>query len=64
MSTGPDDFVVVLVTTASAEEARRIGRALVEERLAGCVNVLGPIRSIWRCRWPLGRRTTSRGSPA
>jgi periplasmic divalent cation tolerance protein len=48
MSTGPSDFVVVLVTTASAEEARRIGRTLVEERLAGCVNVLGPIRSIYR----------------
>jgi len=42
------DFVVVLVTTGSAEESARLGRALVEERLAGCVNVVGPIRSIYR----------------
>ena len=33
---------------ANAEEAERIGRAMVEERLAACVNVLGPIRSIYR----------------
>jgi periplasmic divalent cation tolerance protein len=42
------DFVVVLVTTASADEAARIARTLVEERLAGCANVVGPIRSIYR----------------
>lgn len=42
------DFVVVLVTVPSAEEAARIGRTLVEERLAGCVNVVGPVRSIYR----------------
>lgn len=33
---------------ASAEEAERIGRAAVEEGLAACVNILGPIRSIYR----------------
>ena len=48
MSTTGTDFVVVLVTTARAEEARRIGRTLVEEGLAGCVNVVGAIRSIYR----------------
>jgi periplasmic divalent cation tolerance protein len=42
------EFVVVLVTAGSAEEAQRIGRALVTEQLAGCVNVVGPIRSIYR----------------
>ena len=42
------EFVVVLVTTGSAEEAQRIGRTLVTEQLAGCVNVVGPIRSIYR----------------
>ena len=31
-------------------EAERIGRLVVEERLAACVNVLGPIRSIYRWR--------------
>ena len=42
------EIVVVLVTTANAEEGARLGRALVEERLAACANVVGPIRSIYR----------------
>lgn len=33
---------------ASAEEAERIGRTVIEQRLAACVNILGPIRSIYR----------------
>jgi periplasmic divalent cation tolerance protein len=41
-------IVVVFVTAASEEEAARLGRTLVEERLAACVNVIGPIRSIYR----------------
>jgi periplasmic divalent cation tolerance protein len=40
--------VSVYALFASAEEAERIGKAVVEERLAACVNVLGPIRSIYR----------------
>ena len=40
--------VVLLFTAASAEEATRIGRILVEERLAACVNVLPSVRSIYR----------------
>ncbi len=42
------DKVVVLVTCGSNEEAERIARALVEARLAACVNILGPVRSIYR----------------
>ena len=38
----------VYVVFANAEEAERIGRAVVEEKLAACVNILGPIRSIYR----------------
>lgn len=44
----PEEFVVVLVTASSADEAGGIGRTLVEERLAACANVVGPIRSIYR----------------
>jgi periplasmic divalent cation tolerance protein len=43
-----EEFVVVLVTARDQEEAARIGRTLVEERLAACANVIGPIRSIYR----------------
>jgi len=44
--------VVVLVTTGSREEADRIGRALVDERLAACANVVAGIASTywWRGR--------------
>ena len=44
----PQDYVVVLVTAADADEAARIGRTVVEDRLAACANVVGPIRSIYR----------------
>jgi periplasmic divalent cation tolerance protein len=40
--------VSVYAVFANAEEAERIGRAAVEERLAACINILGPIRSIYR----------------
>jgi periplasmic divalent cation tolerance protein len=41
--------VVSLYSTfANADEAERIGRTVVEERLAACINILGPVRSIYR----------------
>jgi len=40
--------LVVLTTTETREDAERIGRALVEQRLAACVQLVGPIRSIYR----------------
>ena len=40
--------VSVYAVFADGEEADRIGRTMVEERLAACVNLLGPIRSIYR----------------
>jgi periplasmic divalent cation tolerance protein len=33
---------------ADADEAERIGRAVVEARLAACVNILGAVHSIYR----------------
>ena len=41
-------FVVVLVTCGSEEEASKIAHALVDERLAACANMISPIRSIYR----------------
>ncbi|MBM4276401.1 MAG: divalent-cation tolerance protein CutA [Deltaproteobacteria bacterium] len=40
--------VVVLITCGSEEEALNISRALVEEQLAACVNLISPVRSIYR----------------
>lgn len=40
--------VVLLVTAGTAEEGERIARALIDERLVACVNLVGPIRSIYR----------------
>ena len=40
--------ISVYAIFANAEEADRIGRTMVEEKLAACVNILGPVRSIYR----------------
>ena len=39
---------IVLSTAGSEEEARKLAQALVERRLAACVNVVGPIQSVYR----------------
>ena len=40
--------MVVYVTVSSAEEGDRLARALVEERLAACVNRIAGVRSTYR----------------
>ena len=40
--------VSVYAVFASGDEAERIGRTVVEERLAACINILSPVRSIYR----------------
>lgn len=39
---------LVYITASSRAEADRIARALLDARLAACVNILGPIRSLYR----------------
>ena len=42
------EFISVYATFASVDQAETIGRTLVEEGLAACVNILPEIRSIYR----------------
>lgn len=42
------DPVFVYMTAGSPDEARRIARTLVEERLAACVNIIDGMTSIYR----------------
>jgi len=42
------EYIIVLITAASEEEAARIGHAIVGERLAACVNISRSVRSIYR----------------
>jgi periplasmic divalent cation tolerance protein len=42
------DFQIVLSTCADREEAERIAQALVEQRLAACVNILPGVQSVYR----------------
>ena len=39
---------IVLTTVADAEDGRRLGRALVEERLVACVSLVPGVESIYR----------------
>src|SRR5262245_19480279 len=42
------DAILILVTAGSETEAETIAKTLVAERLAACVNLLSPMRSIYR----------------
>jgi periplasmic divalent cation tolerance protein len=41
-------YSLVLTTTASQPEARKLARALVDKKLAACVNIIPKIESIYR----------------
>jgi periplasmic divalent cation tolerance protein len=42
------DKIVVFSTCGSGEEAERLARKLIDERLAACVTVVTPVRSFYR----------------
>jgi len=41
------DYMQVLTTVDSAEEAETLGRSITGARLAACVQIVGPIRSLY-----------------
>ena len=47
MSKQPENEIVIFITASGEDEAARIARALVEEKLAACVNIVKNIRSIY-----------------
>ena len=40
-------YALVYITTSGEEESKKIGRVVVEERLAGCVNIISTIESLY-----------------
>ena len=41
-------YIVVMVTTASKQEAEKIAQRLLKERLIACANIIGPVSSLFR----------------
>lgn len=42
------DKILVMITTGSEEEGASIAKALLEERLIACANLIGGVRSLYR----------------
>lgn len=49
------DIILVLTTMPDDDRADAVARTLVEERLAACVNVHGPMRSTYRWKGEIER---------
>ena len=48
VSSSVPDVVLVLTTIAAEADGAALGRTLIDERLAACVNVLPPMTSVYR----------------
>lgn len=65
-------YLQVVTTIAQKEDADRVARALVERRVAACVQVVGPVTSTYRWQgvvetsqeWLCVIKTTRAGYPA
>ena len=43
-----EEKILIMITAGSEEEAVRIAKGLLEERLIACANLVQPIRSLYR----------------
>lgn len=41
------EYIQVITTTEKKEDAEKITRVLIEKRLAGCIQIIGPITSTY-----------------
>ena len=44
------DYIIVIVTTASKQEAEKIANHLLNDKLIACANIVGPVTSLFRWR--------------
>ncbi|MBS7636799.1 divalent-cation tolerance protein CutA [Candidatus Bathyarchaeota archaeon] len=42
-----NNYIIVLTTTSSKEEAEKIAHALLAERIIACANIIGPVHSLF-----------------
>ena len=42
-----ENYIQVITTVDDKEDAQRLARAIVEKRLAACVQIIGPVSSIY-----------------
>ena len=45
---GMESYIQVITTTEKRQDADKIAEILVDRKLAGCVQILGPVTSIYR----------------
>jgi periplasmic divalent cation tolerance protein len=55
MTTPTTDVILVLTTVPTPQEAQALAETLVEQRLAACVSISGPMRSIYRWQGSVDR---------
>jgi periplasmic divalent cation tolerance protein len=51
-----EEYIQVFTTTAKKEDAENVVKSLLEKRLAGCIQILGPIKSTY---WWKGKIDTT-----
>ncbi|MGR3219529.1 MAG: divalent-cation tolerance protein CutA [Candidatus Anammoxibacter sp.] len=48
MDSDNTEYIVVLITTSSIDEAKKIGSSLINKNLAACTNIMPSVQSLFR----------------